>query len=290
MTGNYVWAERNGKPGRLVPDREVTIALHDRGFWYGDGVFETVRVWGGTLPLLPRHLQRLEAALAALGFPALSVDWKQRSQAVVQANQVSMGYLRLAVSRGEGPRGFLPPADPQWLLLIEAGDWAPAVDYGREGMRAALASWRVAPNSPLAHLKSLSGLDKVLAKQEATRLGVDEVLFVNTDGHLTEGASSSLFLVRGGRLCTPALDCGLLPGIARAVVLDLAGLSPQPFETRLTPEAILEADEAFLCNALAGVIPLVEFAGQPIGGRSGPGPVTLALRRQFEQVMAGRIY
>ncbi len=296
-----VWLERAGGPGALQAATQAGLPVADRGFWFGDGLFESTVVCAGTAPLLRRHLRRLGDGLTALGFgdlPWTEAELAQRCGDVIAANGVGDGWLRLAVSRGEGPRGFLPPAAGRPLLLIQAGAAAgpdaaagaaapglhAVAGAGFPGLHAGWAPWRVDPAFPGCRLKSLSALDKVLARQEAARRGLDELLLCNTAGEVTEGTASNLFILRDGALLTPDAACGLLPGIARTLVLELAAAAGyRAAEARLRPDDLAAAAEAFLTNAVRGVVPLLSIEGRTLGGQAGVGPHTRRLQALYQE-------
>lgn len=283
---NKVWVEGDGV-GQMLADDLPVIGLSDRGFAYGDGLFETIRVGNGIPLFFARHMKRLSSGLAQLGFPTL--PWNapalgERCQKVIGENEVNEGVLRLVITRGSGPRGFEPPSNTRPLLFIQAVQTF-SVRFAKtlNVCTAILAPWKVDPASPLCYVKHLSALDKVLAKQKARQAGLDEALFQNINGHLTEATSSNLFLVIGGQLLTPALHCGLLAGIARRLLLETW---PQPIvETEIPAALLTEATEAFLTNAVAGARPLAAVDGRAIGN-GGPGPVTRAAAEHYQQLCA----
>ncbi len=279
---NKVWVEGDGM-SQMLADNLPVIDLCDRGFAYGDGLFETIRVSNGRPLFFVQHMQRLFSGLAQLGFPSLPWDASalgERCQKVISKNEVAEGVLRLVITRGSGPRGFEPPSDALPSLFIQTVQ-TPSVSKTLGVWTAILTSWKVDPASPLCYLKHLGALDKVLAKQKAKQAGADEALFQNLNGHLTEAASSNLFLVVGGQILTPALHCGLLAGIARRLLLETL---PQPIvETEIPAALLAEAAEAFLTNAIAGVRPLAAVDGRAIGNGE-PGPVTRAAAEHYRRL------
>jgi branched-chain amino acid aminotransferase len=284
---NQIWVESANEIGRLAPGESPLVGLSDRGFAYGDGLFETIRVGNGRPLFFAQHVQRLFSGLAQLGFPSLPWDAPalgERCQKVIGENEVAEGVLRLVISRGSGPRGFEPPEDAHPMLFIQARQTPDKFPKNLSGVcRATLAPWKVDPASPLCYVKHLSALDKVLAKQKAKQAGADEALFQNTNGHLTEATSSNLFLVIDGQILTPALHCGLLAGIARRLLLETL---PQPIVEAEIPAALLaEATEAFLTNAVAGVRPLAAVDGRAIGNGE-PGPATRAATEHYGRLCA----
>lgn len=282
---NQVWVETEGK-GHLLPTDSPAVRANDRGFAYGDGLFETIRLNGGVPLFFARHMARMRGGLAQLGFPHLQWDEAalfERCLRVIAANALTNGMLKIIITRGPGPRGFEPPTDSHPTLLIQAAQ-TPRVFKTPGVSTAILAPWKIDPASPLCRVKHLSALDKVLAKQFAKQRGADDALFVNVDGRLAEATASNLFFVAGGMLLTPPLQCGLLPGIARGLLIETANALPLPvIETEIPVLRLDEANEAFLTNVIAGVRPLVRVDDRPIGSGE-PGPVTLAAREHFERL------
>lgn len=272
--------------GEWVPAGAARVDAADRGLLYGYGLFETIRVWRGRPILLERHLDRLFASAPVVG---LTLPWDRDTLARLVAecavrNGVEEGGVRLTVTAGPGPAFAPGGAAPGLVLTARRGPLYSEDAYGR-GYRAVIAAVRRNHRSPLAGVKSLNYLDNLLARREAAARGADEALLLNVNGELAEGAATNLFFVRRGRLCTPEVACGALPGVARGRVLELARPAAAAGEAgwvaveagRYGPEALVEADEAFLTNALMGVMPLVAVDGRPVGdGR--PGPVTQYLQ------------
>jgi aminodeoxychorismate lyase len=284
---NQLWVESRGV-GQLHPSKSPAVGLDDRGFAYGDGLFETIRLSGGAPLFFTRHMARLRDGLTQLGFPQLQWDEDalfERCRRVIAANATTDGVLKVIITRGAGPRGFEPPAESHPTLSIQAAE-TPSAFKTLGVLTAALAPWKIDPVSPLCRVKHLSALDKVLSKQFAKQRGADDALFVNVDGHLAEATASNLFLVVGGTILTPALHCGLLPGIARGLLIETANALPLPvIETEIPVIRLDEANEAFLTNVIAGVRPLVRVDDRPIGSGD-PGPVTLAAIGHFERLCA----
>ncbi len=245
--------------GRIVPREEARISPLDRGFLYGDGVFETTRVMGGTALFLERHLERLAASCRETGF-GRGMDCDELSDAVrrlIGANGVDEGYLRITVSRGPyaGRLSELEAREPTVFIEARPTDLPPL--EAPEPVTLARSPWRRHEGSPLVAHKSLSYGANVLALAEGRGRGADEVYFLNSRGHLAEGAISNLFLVRGGAVHTPHVACGLLPGVTRAVVLELCAEEGIPAEPGEYAESDLaEADEAFCTNSLRGLMPV----------------------------------
>jgi len=238
------------------------VPADDRGFTLGDGLFETVLARGGELVALSAHLDRLTAGCAALGLPApdRAAAARRMRQALADAGlQDDRAAVRLTLTAGSGGRGLDRPQAPSLRLVATA---APAP---KPAGPARLITARVRRNerSPASRLKSLSYLDNVLARAEARAAGADEALMLNTAGALACAAAANLFWIRDGVLFTPALDCGVLAGIARGEVLAGAGrLGLAAQEVVAGPEALATAEAVFLTNALIGVRPAAALDGR----------------------------
>ncbi|WP_377806993.1 aminotransferase class IV [Azospirillum sp. A29] len=251
--------------GRLIQAAEARIDPADRGFTLGDGLFETIRIEDGVPRHLPRHLDRLAAGaeLLRLPLPYSAAELTGAMAALIGAAGIADGVLRLTLSRGTGARGVLPPADAQPTLLMTV---APATHMTAPVAAVVARSTRRNEHSPLSRLKSLNYLDSILARQEAAERGADEALLLNAAGRLAESSVATLFLSVGGRLLTPPVADGALPGIRRALILERHGAEEAP----LGLEDLARADEAILTNSL-GLRPLVAVDGRPVGsGAAGP--------------------
>ncbi len=272
--------------GRFVPEKEAAVSILDRGFLYGDGLFETVRVYRGKVFRLDRHLERLRDGLATLRFtipftlPALTVALSQ----LIQRNAVKEGFARIIVTRGISDFGLgtRTARDPNAVMYAQSREpWAE--ERYQKGFRIIIARERANAQSVMEVTKTISRVHHVLAKMEAEDAGVDDAVLLNTDGHLAEGTSSNLFLVKDGALLTAPIEAGLLPGITREVIESLAAEENVAVrEGKYTDEDLFRADEAFLSSTLMELMSVVEVDGKRIGsGR--PGPVTQRLRVAYRK-------
>lgn len=267
--------------GALLPAAEARISAADGALLHGRGLFETFRARGGAVYLLERHLARLRAGAEVLGIaPPVSLDEVAGAVRKLTA-RCGLADARVRLTLTAGAPGGRP------VLLIQA---AAAKDYPetlyQRGAAAAIASVRRNETSPLTRVKSLQYLENLLAREEARRVGADEALFLNTRGSLVEGGASNVFLVHDGAVLTPPVTDGALPGVTRGALLELAsraGLAAR--EASLSVDALRRADEAFLTNAVAGVLPLVSVDGAPIG-TGAPGAVTRRLRALYNDAVA----
>lgn len=272
--------------GKMVPSDRGAVSAYDRGIFYGDGLFETVRVYGGRPFLLDRHLERLMrgAAELELNFQGGAIELADAANQLLETNRIEEGYLRLALTRGTGARGLWPanPADQQVTLIITGDSSIPyREEHYEKGFTATMVSFPRNERSPVVRLKSLNFLENILGRREACRRGADEGLFVNGKGHLAEGTVSNLFIVRQGALYTPPVTAGILEGITRNLILEMAeDICDAVIEKNLEPASLYEADEAFLTNSLVEVIALVRVDGHLIGGGK-PGKITLKLHQAY---------
>lgn len=262
------------------------VSARDRGLTLGDGVFETMRMVSAVVFRLDAHLARLERGLERLGIPTPSELRHWLSLAIAEAGALD-GRVRLTVTRGPGPAGVAPPARPNPTVIIAVGDrphFSPSIYEA--GLSAWVASGRRNEHAAGAGIKSLGYSEAILALREAQRHGADDAIVLNTSGHCAEASAANLFIVRGGRVRTPPLSCGVLAGITRAVVLELASTAQMAAdETPFGLEELATADEAFLTSSLRGLAPLVRVGGEPIGSGA-PGSVTRELMARYAAAVA----
>ena len=266
--------------GRLLPAGAPALPVADRAFQLGDGVFETLRVRRGVPIELDGHLRRLHAGLDTL---TIRLDWSDAEIAAAIAETVARNApadaaVRVTVSRGAPEsRGLLPAGwrDAHATLVVQAWPNAgvPAQVLER-GLRAIVSTARRDPSSPLAGVKTVSRAEYVWAKLEADRAGVDDAISLTLDGVVAEATTASLAVVMGSALRTPPLSTGVLAGTTRDWLLSADGavaIGLDTGEAAFGLDELLGADEAILCSSVAGILPLVEIDGRPIGeGRPGP--------------------
>jgi branched-chain amino acid aminotransferase len=284
--------------GRLVDAAAPHLRVSDRGFQLGDGIFETARARRGRVIELDEHLERLRQSAAALAI-RLPVDdgaLVAGIGALLEAEgldgtgsdgaQPGDAALRITVSRGPlEQRGLLPAGFEQTGATIAIQAWPyvpPPNEVLERGVRAISSAVRRDPRSPLAGVKSTSRADFVYAKLEATRAGVDDALFLTTEGSISEGTTANVWLVSGRALVTPSLGAAILPGTTRTWLLRHASaLGLEPVEADIPPERLIAADEAFLSSSVAGIVPLTALDGRSVGtGRPGPWAAVLRAARE----------
>jgi branched-chain amino acid aminotransferase len=293
----HVWVD-----GRLLDADGPHLSVFDRGFQLGDGIFETLRVRGGHATELAEHTARLRHSAAGLDIP-LPDDIAERLATGIADLLAADGLdgetgdasVRITVSRGVfRGRGLLPPDEiVAATIVIQAWPVVPApAEHLERGLHLVTSAVRRDPANPLAALKTTSRADYVFARLEARRAGADDALFLTIDGHLSEGTTANIFLVRAAtdgavELATPSLDCAILPGTTRSWLLAWGRrVGLRPVEAQLTRGDLAAADEAFLSSSVAGVLPVTRFQSVPIGGGS-PGPWTRRARTDREALIVG---
>ncbi|WP_411289249.1 aminotransferase class IV [Phenylobacterium sp.] len=241
------------------------IGPDDRGFTLGDGLFETVLAEAGALRWLDAHLERMTAGCAVLGLPAPGRGAAERlmTAALAEAGVTKVrAAVRLTLSAGPGGRGLERPAVLSPTLVATAA----AAPLSAGPARLITATVRRNDRSPASRLKTLSYLDNILARAEAVAAGGDEALMLNTRGQVACAAAANVFWVTEAQLFTPALDCGVLAGTARARLLEAAATMGRPVqEVRVGPEALAGAEGIFLTSSLAGARWAETLDGRPVG-------------------------
>lgn len=264
----------------LINGREAAhLSFLDRGFQYGDGVFETLAIWRSEALCVQRHLQRLARGCQGLEIPMPDRDTLQREIAVISAG-VDRGVLKLIVTRGTAGRGYAPPHHVLPTRILSLHPWPHyPLSYWSQGITAHQCRIRLSRNRLLAGLKHLNRLEQVLARRECQIHTCPEGLMLDTSGWVTEGTMSNLFLVRDGQLITPCLaHCGV-EGVMREIIMEVIHAEQQvPLRVRaIRLGSVVTAEEIFFCNSLFGIWPVERFEN-----RSYPvGPITQHLQREL---------
>lgn len=266
---------------------EARISVFDRGFLYGDSVFETIRTYGGQPFALMEHLLRLEhsAEQVLIPLPVPLGTIAHEVQAAVARAGNPESYIRVVLTRGSGPLGLDTgfPVHPVRVIIVAPLTPPSAEAYERGIGVASYRTQRVAEHTEAVGAKVGNYLVAVLAMQHARELGASEALILDAAGCVVEGATSNVFAVFGRRLVTPPEEAGILPGITRARVLELARELGLEVELRaLTLEELRAADELFVSSSIRELLPVVRLDGQPVGGGR-PGPETRRLLSAFRK-------
>jgi len=282
--------------GQLIPRSKAKLSPFDHGFLYGYGLFETMRAYHGHIFRLDRHLARLRRSAEILGltYNVIASEAKQSLEsaciATLDSNKLKNARIRLTVSTGEGEMTPDPSTCPSPTVLITAQNLVPLPPEKYEtGYKAALSSIRRNSQSPLSRLKSTCYMENVLARTAARAAGCDEAIFLNEQGYLAEGSSTNIFLVSNGELITPCFESGVLPGITRDAVLEIARTSNiKATERWVQLNELIEAQEAFVTNSILELMPLVSVEGRPIGtGKPGKltGDLLFAYRKLVDEAV-----
>ena len=277
--------------GRLVPEAEATVSVFDHGLLYGDGVFEGMRAYGGRVFRMEEHLDRLwqSARAIALEIPGTKEGMAKAVDDTVAANGLPDGYIRLVVTRGSGTLGLDPnrTRDPQVIIIVDTIALYPREHYERGLRIVTAATQRSHPATLSPRIKSLNYLNNIMAKLEGLQAGCVEALMLNHKGEVAECTADNVFAVRRGAVLTPPPDAGILEGITRGAVMDLARTAGiECREATLTRHDLYTADEVFITGTAAEVVPVVEIDGRKIGDGV-PGPVTKRLSADFHALVRG---
>ncbi len=274
--------------GTLFEKQDAKISVYDHGLLYGDGVFEGLRSYGGNVFRLDEHLARLwnSAKAILLEIPISREEMINAVNDTLKANGLKDAYIRLVVTRGAGSLGLDPnrTANPQVIIITDHITVYPEELY-RQGLEIITAS--TLRNHPAAlnpRIKSLNYLNNILAKIESLQAGCMEALMLNHKGEVAECTADNIFLVRDGVLLTPPTDAGVLEGITRQAVIELARASGREVrEVSLTRHDVYIADECFLTGTAVEVIAVVKVDSRKIGSGA-PGPITRDLKERFHKL------
>ena len=273
--------------GTYYAKEEARISVFDHGLLYGDGVFEGLRIYSNRVFKLKEHIKRLYMSAGAihLTIPLSPDEMEKAVLTTVQMNQTENGYIRLVVTRGKGDLGIDPVKCPKASVIIIVADITlyPA-EYYTKGISIITASTRRLPADCVdPRVKSLNYLNNILAKMEATQAGCLEAVMLNKQGYVAECTGDNIFIIKEKELLTPHPSCGILSGITRGTVLELAqnlGIKNRP--AFLTQYDLYTADECFLTGSGAEVIPVITIDGRTIGNGK-PGEITGGLITAFRE-------
>jgi branched-chain amino acid aminotransferase len=274
--------------GKLFDKADAKVSVYDHGLLYGDGVFEGLRIYNGKVFRLKEHIDRLyeSARHIWLEVPLAREQLTDAVVSTVQANNKKDGYIRLVVTRGAGSLGLDPrkTAEPQIIIIVDDITMYPPELYENGMEIVTAATIRNHPNALNPRIKSLNYLNNIMAKIEAIRAGCHEAIMLNPNGEIAECTGDNIFLVKRGVLRTPPIYAGILEGVTRNAVIELAKTANIVVqEITLTRHDVYAADECFLTGTAAEVIPITKCDGRTIGTGK-PGPITRQLRERFFQM------
>ena len=273
--------------GKLIPEREAKVSVFDHGLLYGDGVFEGIRSYSGRIFELEAHVDRLydSAKAIALEIPMTRAGMMKAVARTCKANKTTDGYIRLVVTRGVGTLGLNPYLckKPQVIIIAADIQLYPKKLYDDGLTIVTVGTIRNLSEAVNPRIKSLNYLNNILAKIEAINSGCMEAIMLNSQGAVAEATGDNIFIVRGDKLVTPPVNEGILEGITRNAVMDLAreqGLTVS--QERLSRYDLYTADEVFLTGTAAEVIGVVNIDRRQIGDGT-PGPVTRKLVKVYRK-------
>lgn len=258
--------------GEYLPAEQAMVPVLDRGFIFGDGVYEVIPAYGGHLLRLGQHLQRLDNSLAGIRMsnPYSAGQWREILETLIARNDGIDQYIYLQITRGVSPRdhAFPPPSVKPTVFVMSSVLQSPDRATLERGVGAILVEdirWRY------CNIKAIALLPNILLRQQARDAGVFEAILYR-DGKVTEGAASNAFIVKDGKLLTPPSGESLLPGITRDLVLELAAQHGVPHaEAEITVEMMRDADEVWLTSSTKEILPVTRLDGKPVGnGQAGP--------------------
>jgi len=271
--------------GEFVPESEAKISVFDHGFLYGDGVFEGIRAYKGVVFKLREHLERLydSAKFLRIEIPVSKEDLMEVILETVRRNGLSDCYIRVVITRGVGDLGLDPRKCEKPSIIIIARPMAPLL--GKRSVSLIISSVRRDGVDATNHqAKSLNYLNNILAKLEAINAGADDAVMLDSRGFVSEATGENIFIVKDERIMTPPPTSGILSGITRDCVIELARrLGYEVVERELTPFELLTADEVFLTGTAAEIVPVESVNGRKIGEEV-PGPITERLIKEFEKL------
>ena len=253
--------------GNFIEEEEATISVFDRGFLYGDGVFETLRIYNGKPFLFDRHIGRLSHGLGSLfiGDKYSFSEYLEHTRELIERNNVTDGVLRIQATRGPGKRGYSTSGNYDPTVLISMHE-APNVDPDNVlPVKLATSIQILSDHDPFSTLKTTNKLANIVALRAAEKAGRDDALLTNQTGNITEASGSNVFWIKGNTLFTPPVSSGCLSGITRGMVLELAiALKLPTSQQDITPKELGNAESVFLTNSVREIQPVIQIDDKPI--------------------------
>lgn len=270
--------------GNFLPEADAVVPLNDRGFLLGDGLFETTRVAHGRPFRLAQHLERLSRGADFFGIklPFSTKDIQKFASELVEKNGLADAVLRVTLTRGPGARGYSTNGAGHATLALTLHSLPPQSNDEPLQWSLVTSSFRVPASDPLAAFKSTSKILNILARSEAEAKGADDALLLNTNGEVAETAGGNLFWVYHDKICTVPTGRGALPGITRAVVLEICqSLKLETNKRVIKPEMLRNAEGIFVTQSALGIVPVVSFDGLPIA----PSPLVDQIVNAYSEML-----
>lgn len=280
--------------GTFYNKEDAKVSVYDHGLLYGDGIFEGIRAYAGRIFEVDAHVRRLlESARAIrLAVPMTHDQIVAAMEETLKINNFTDAYIRLIVTRGIGALGISPAktSDPQVIVIADTIELYPPEMYENGMAIITCSTIRNHPNSLSPRIKSLNYLNNILGKIEAMDAGVPEAIMLNHLGYVSECTADNIFIVRREQLITPPPEAGILEGVTRGIVMQLAAERGVPvFETNIVRYDLYTAEECFLTGTGAEIVPVTKIDGRIIGDGK-PGPVTRDLIAGFHKFVRGHTH
>ena len=270
--------------GQFISEQQAVISVNDRGFMYGDGLFETMRVCNGKLFRMVQHLERMArgADFLKIKCPFTPKELQDFAGELIEKNQMRNAILRVVLTRGPGERGYTPKLDGKPTVVMTLYAMSPPGKPVHWSLIT--SSFRVPVADPLAAFKTTNKLTHVMARIEAAEKGANEALLINTNGEAVETAGGNLFWVYNGEICTAPTDRGVLPGITRAVVLEICRTLGLPVDKCvIKPEALKNSGGIFITQSALGIVPVATLDGEPVLSS----PLVDQIARAYNEMLGG---
>ena len=269
--------------GQFLPEAQAVVPVNDRGFMYGDGLFETMRVVNGKPFRVAQHLERMMRGADFLKIkpPFTPKELEKFAGQIIDQNKMPDAILRVTLTRGAGERGysFNGECKPTVVMTLHA---APSLQNQAE-WNLITSSFRIPAADPLSSFKTTSKILHVMARAEAKEKGADEALLINTNGEVAETASGNIFWVYQDNICTVPTGRGVLPGITRAIVLEICqALGLQTNKRVIKPEALRNSTGIFVTQSAFGIVPITTFNGEPVA----PSPLVDQISSAYSEILA----
>lgn len=253
--------------GDFIEEEGANISVFDRGFLYGDGVFETLRIYNGKPFLLDRHLGRLSHGLGSLfiGEKYSFSEYLEFTYKLIETNNVTDGVLRIQATRGPGKRGYSTTGNYNPTVLISLHE-APSVDPKNPSPAKLATSIQIlSDHDPFSTLKTTNKLANIVALREAEKAGMDDALLTNQNGNITGASGSNVFWIKDGALFTPPVSSGCMSGVTRGMILELAiAMNLPATQQNITPTLLVGAESVFLTNSIREIRPVIQIDNKPI--------------------------
>lgn len=259
---------------KLVPRDKALISVFDHGFLYGDGIYETLRAYDGVAFKFDEHIERLfrSAGMIGLKIPMSPADIKKAVDKTIRSNKLKEAFIRINISRGTGPIGLDPRLCPEPTFVIICNPFKDYPEqYYEKGVKVVIVNVRRNLKSALnPMIKSLNFLNNVLANIEGMKEDAHEAIMLNYKGYIAEGTTSNIFFIKNKTLFTPELEVGILDGITRRIILNLADEAGMKLsEGRFIPDDVYDADEVFISSTTREIMPVTTIDDIKIGSKTG---------------------